>query len=675
MKTFILLLAIIMCQVIAFSQWQQTMGPCGGYITYLTVDSSNVFAGTKNNGIFLSTDYGVNWKGILKVTFPDAYHDNAVTAIAINGTRIFAYLNSQGLFRSMDYGNKWSTLKKAPEFVKALTISGANIFAGTGNGGIFISKNNGNSWTALKKGPASITTLAAMGSLIFAGTTSDGVFLSKNNGDSWESVKDVQTNGYVSSLTISGSTIYAVIDGDIYYSMDNGNNWSFLKFSPGNAQLLTISGKEIFVATSCSLYNSLDNGINWVKVNSNWTIQCFTTSATIGSNIFVGTNGDGIFLSTDNRGKWSSVNNGLVNTNIFSLAINGEKLYAGTQTGLFLSKDNGNSWIEIDRSLRNLSVASILIFGSKIFASYRFSDLYHSTDDGKTWVAANLFSGGLFQPSARDESQIVVGAGTEVYLSVDNGNSWTSIRPKHTRFTGSTQVVSLAISGKNIFIGTLSRGIFASMDSGKTWYTANNGLDQNNSCYAMLINGGTIFAGLDEGVFSTTDNGMSWKPHINSPDNILSLAICGANIFAGTERDGLFISSDYGDTWKKINEGLRDMIINAIGINETHIFVGTHTQAVWKRSLSDLIEYEYTSTNLISIYPNPVSNMLNIYIVGDPHKKDISIINTNGILVKSFRQIQTSNFELNTSEFLNGVYFIQVQSSCSLYSKKFIVLR
>ncbi len=61
-------------------------------------------------------------------------------------------------------------------------------------------------------------------------------------------------------------------------------------------------------------WTAVNNGLN------NWYVVPLSVS---GVNIFAGTNGGGVFLSTDNGSSWTSVNNGLNHLDVFSLATNG----------------------------------------------------------------------------------------------------------------------------------------------------------------------------------------------------------------------------------------------------------------------------------------------------------------------------------------------------------------
>ncbi|MCU0414064.1 MAG: hypothetical protein MUE91_06645 [Ignavibacteriaceae bacterium] len=50
----------------------------------------------------------------------------------------------------------------------------------------------------------------------------------------------------------------------------------------------------------------------------------------IGTNIFAGAWGAGVFLSTDNGSSWNAINAGLTDLDVLSLAVKGDTLFAGT---------------------------------------------------------------------------------------------------------------------------------------------------------------------------------------------------------------------------------------------------------------------------------------------------------------------------------------------------------
>ncbi|MBK6506881.1 MAG: hypothetical protein IPG02_14730 [Ignavibacteria bacterium] len=115
------------------------------------------------------------------------------------------------------------------------------------------------------------------------------------------------------------------------------------------------------------------------------------------------------FIVDNTNAQWEQTN-GPHGGNIYSLAVSGNNIFAGTYNyGVYRSTNNGISWIQTP--LNNITVYSLAISGSNIFAG-------------------TLNYG--------------------VYLSTNNGISWTQTELNYRT------VKSLAISGSNIFAGTKS---------------------------------------------------------------------------------------------------------------------------------------------------------------------------------------------------------------------------
>lgn len=73
--------------------------------------------------------------------------------------------------------------------------------------------------------------------------------------------------------------------------------------------------------------------------------------------------------------------------------------------------------------------------------------------------------------------------------------------------------------------------------------------------------------------------------------------------------------------------------------------------------------------NNFSIYPNPTNDFLNI-ISPDNKNFSLNIFNTLGEIIYSSQA--NSNLKLQTSNFSNGIYFLQVKSNNKFYTQKFI---
>ena len=88
-----------------------------------------------------------------------------------------------------------------------------------------------------------------------------------------------------------------------------------------------------------------------------------------GTNLYAGTGGSGIFLSTNNGTSWMAINYGLSGYGVLSLLVSGTNLFAGTDYGVFLSTNNGSRWMEVDSGLMNyIVVHSLAVSGTNLFA-------------------------------------------------------------------------------------------------------------------------------------------------------------------------------------------------------------------------------------------------------------------------------------------------------------------
>ena len=113
------------------------------------------------------------------------------------------------------------------------------------------------------------------------------------------------------------------------------------------------------------------------------------------------------------------------------------------------------------------------------------------------------------------------------------------------------------------FASSYARDMFRSPDSGQDWQQINNGLLALHES-ALLIRNGYIFVGADfvggaGGVYCSGDYGESWVEisHDMIPTDLCALSTNpSGHIFAGTYFGGVFRSTNNGDSWTPVNNGL-----------------------------------------------------------------------------------------------------------------------
>jgi hypothetical protein len=157
-----------------------------------------------------------------------------------------------------------------------------------------------------------------------------------------------------------------------------------------------------------------------------------------------------------------------------------------------------------------------------------------------------------------------------IFRSTDNGASWDSVHVVST--------YALAVSGANLFAGTdYFGGVFLSTNNGTSWTQVNAGLT-GRAVLSLAVSGTYLFAGTEGGgVFLSTNNGTSWtKVNIVSTyANVSALAVVGTNLFAGTYGGGVFLSTNNGASWTAVNTGLSNTNVQSLAVRGSNLFAGT----------------------------------------------------------------------------------------------------
>ena len=350
-------------------------------------------------------------------------------------------------------------------------------------------------------------------------------------------------------------------------------NWPY----GGTVNAFAVSGTNLFAGTGGSgVFLTTNNGSSWTPANSGWEAASINCLAVSGTNLFAGGWGTGVILSTNTGATWTQVASGLTNTDVFSLVINGTNLFAGTNGGgVFLSANNGTSWTAVNSGLTNMSVKSLAVSGTNLFAGTDGGGVFLSTNSGTSWIAVNS---GLTKTTIN--SLVVSGtnlfAGTDyggVFLSTNSGTSWAAVDTG----MGTPSVKALLGSGTNLFAGTWGGGAFLSTNNGTNWAQVNSGLT-NTVVFSLAVSGTNLYAGTNGGgIFLSTNNGTSWSP-VNSGlanTDASCFAVSGANLFAGTYGGGVFRSTDNGTSWIQVISSDLAMCVKSLAVSGTNLFWGS----------------------------------------------------------------------------------------------------
>lgn len=143
---------------------------------------------------------------------------------------------------------------------------------------------------------------------------------------------------------------------------------------------------------------------------------------------------------------------------------------------------------------------------------------------------------------------------------------------------------SLAIHADTIYLGTISNGLYRSVNAGTSWTEINTGI-VNKQIWTIYCTGNQIFAAAANGnVYRSSNGGDSWvaaNNGISSTTIIKSFAAFDGKLFAASTNKGIYISTDNGNTWAQHNSGITGLVASTLLVAENDLFAGV-LQLVYK---------------------------------------------------------------------------------------------
>jgi photosystem II stability/assembly factor-like uncharacterized protein len=349
---------------------------------------------------------------------------------------------------------------------------------------------------------------------------------------------------------------------------------------------MTTDGTNLFVGTDTGVYQYSEGDGNWIVLGlvSNQIMALAVSNNTLYAG---GVRAQGIFVSTDNGNNWKSINTGLTDKNVLALVVKDDNIFAGTEYGgIFLSINNGSNWVPFNNGLIYADIQVLYADNNpnnrgNLYAGIYGDGISVTSDGGDNWTYINngltnsdVHSIVCFYDNDVDTIILAGDSDGHIYRSKDNGISWVESDSGIQKYWN---ISAMVVCGKDLYTGT-SKGIYRSTNNGEFWSVSRNGLGNIGAdVSSMAVKGTKIFAGLyGDGVFVTSDNGNNWTEINNGLSDLLiqSIAVAGNNLYAGTRSSGAFISSDDGMNWQQVNSGITDLNIKALIAVDTIIFAG-----------------------------------------------------------------------------------------------------
>ncbi len=374
---------------------------------------------------------------------------------------------------------------------------------------------------------------------------------------------------------------------------------------------------------------------------------------------------------------------------VYSIATDTNNLLLmGTDQGILREVPGTGDW-ETIFSLNKVGLIMVDVNNNIYAASV---DLYLSEDNGSTWSK-------IFSNTGYGISSIYKDTEGTVFLG-----KWGGIF-KQDSITGNfSEVLDLEVSEVVnritldtatgvLYAGTVSYsdvgGIYTSTDGGNNWtltelqhhFVSDLEFNSNNDLYASTR--GHSYYGTG-GVFKKLNGTDEWI-NVNNQEIVTSMEINQEDeIYIGCSNidfysGGIRYSKDAGDTWNVMNEGLDPSeIYSLIKDKEGYLIALTQWNEVYKTTSSTVpVPLIQSSTKeVVTLYPNPFNQQLTIKTSNCPQGNYfLKVMNSIGRIVLN-EPISISNtmddITINMPKLQRGVYFLNLSNSSFNISKSII---
>jgi photosystem II stability/assembly factor-like uncharacterized protein len=314
-------------------------------------------------------------------------------------------------------------------------------------------------------------------------------------------------------------------------------------------------------------------------------------------------------------------------------------LLGTTNSWLYESTDEGGTWHRLAKlgTEDGLVLDSIVVDSAD--PSTIYAGAWKNSDDGGLWVSHDRGKNWTESPSFRsqpvhalvqapsDPHNFYAGTLAGVFRSSDNGATWAQISPPDSREIH--EIESLAVDPANpdlVYAGTWHLP-WKTADGGKTWHNIKRGLIVDSDVFSIIVdpehprvvylsacsgiyksddraalfrkiqgipsearrtrklaqdpeNRQIVYAGTTEGLYKTEDGGKTFR-RLTSADVVINDVYVdprdGSHVLLATDRGGVLLSRDAGQTFTASNEGISERKVAALLVdraNPNNLYAG-----------------------------------------------------------------------------------------------------
>ena len=449
-------------------------------------------------------------------------------------------------------------------------------------------------------------------SILYVTTAGDGIYGSRDGGSTWSPFNNgLRDRNLLWVETAPGNPQLAFTqshDGHLYRTETGGEQWSNVQddvaaismaFAPDGSFVLL--GDE-----QGRLWRSEDNGVSWQMVNRLVDVGAVETIA-IASDIYIGTELDGVYRSTDGLQTLTPINDGLSDRRSQDLRFtpSGELLLSTWDAGMWRWDPAQAQWLQLAQGLtrdrqaddmevphfEEIAVSPAYTSDATVFLG-GFDGLFRSQNAGQQWEPLEVLSLGTVismavSPTYADDQTVAIATYVgELYTTHDGGSTWQTMheelhlplftnhfRPLDTAASEQDprRFFDIALSSNyakdnTLFSSILYTKILRSTNGGQQWSV--HPLSQEVRGVSLAVSPNfktdqTVFSTNQKGiVFRSQDGGKRYekigqldKQHGNdSPSLVISPNFVNDKTLFNTGKLGIYKSDNAGKTWSLLTD-------------------------------------------------------------------------------------------------------------------------
>jgi len=384
-------------------------------------------------------------------------------------------------------------------------------------------------------------------------------------------------------------------------------------------------------------------------------------------------------------------------------------LFNISTNGIELAKtvDGGNSWAVLNAPMNTYDYMDMAAPADSIIyvacrdlntAAPNMSKIYKTIDNGLTWTDLTPDTTNTGQGFAAvhfvDELVGYWVISEKLYKTIDGGANWTSstlplghnaLSINSIHFNDENNGVIGTWNGTFAYLG----GVLSTTDGGITWSDTAFSINSSSvssvkQTSAMVAYAGTAGWGSNLSLlFKTTNNGVTWS-EVSIPDTLSnSIFRCfdftddehGFIVEESMDKSYLYETTNGGVSWSLFQVIDTSYLFEIHLTSNTGYLTGNLNQFYKLQNPTSMNEVEKDYS--FNIYPNPSTDQITIEInsrLQEPRK--LKIINLLGeeVYNQPIPMIQdTYQRQLDVSSYTKGIYFLMLNTSELVFTKKIII--